>query len=649
VCGFAGKLFFDRSRIVDHDLLERMARAIAHRGPDDQGVWTDGPIGLASRRLAVIDLSQRAHQPMASVDGCLYIAYNGEVYNFQTLRAELERAGKRFRSTSDTEVLLALYERDGTQMVRHLRGMFAFAIWDGPRRRLVLARDRLGKKPVFYFQHQHGLTFGSEPKALLQDPDVPAEPDEEALALYLGLGYVPAPWSAFRGMKKLPPAHLAVVENGQLRLERYWTLCYQPKRRESEEALAEELRARLSEAVRLRLISDVPFGALLSGGIDSSIVVALMRREHSGPIKTFSIGFDEPRYDESTHAAVVARYFGTDHRPLTVRPDALALLEQLVWHYNEPFADSSALPSMALCQHARSEVTVALNGDGGDESFVGYERYLALSAAGRLDGLPLSVRKRLAQLAQLLPDGAPKTGSYRARRFAEALALAPLDRYVAWTGLFSAEMRRRLTRGCLDASSERLLGSLWDGADGDGVIEAAVRSDVLLYLPDDLLVKMDIASMSQSLEVRSPFLDHEIVEFAASLPLRLKLKGRTLKYLLRRAFRNDLPASILERPKMGFGVPLDRWFRTDLRKLSRDVLLDSTAMRRGYFDPAEVRRYLDEHASGRNYHHHRLWALLMFELWHRAFIDRPCSPAPPSGRWRLDGAGATPAAAVACR
>ncbi len=647
MCGLAGKLFFDRSRVVDPDLLDRMAGAIAHRGPDDQGVWGDGPIGLASRRLAVIDLSQRGHQPMASADGRLHIAYNGEVYNFQTLRTELGRAGYRFRSTSDTEVLLALYERDGMRMVRHLRGMFAFALWDGPRRRLLLVRDRLGKKPLFYFQHQHGLTFGSEPKALLQDPDVPAEPDEEALSLYLGLGYVPAPWSAFRGMKKLPPAHLAVVENGQLRLERYWTLRYEPKRRESEDALAEELRARLREAVRLRLISDVPFGALLSGGLDSSVVVALMRREHSGPIKTFSIGFAEPTYDESAHAAVVARHFGTDHRQLIVRPDAVALLDRLVWHYNEPFADSSALPSMALCQHARSEVTVALNGDGGDEAFVGYERYLALSAAGQLDGLPLSVRKGLARFAGLLPAGAPKTRSYRARRFAQVLALSPLDRYVSWTSVFSTEMRSTLTRGRLDTSSERLLASLWAEADGEGAVEAAVRSDVLLYLPEDLLVKMDIASMSQSLEVRSPFLDHEIVEFAASLPLRLKLKGQTLKSLLRRAFQGELPASILERPKMGFGVPIDRWFRTDLRELTRDVLLDATATGRGYFDPGEVRRYLDEHDSGRRHHHHRLWALLMFELWHRAFIDRPCSVAPPTSQWRFNRADATPAAAVA--
>jgi len=647
VCGLAGKLFFDRSRVVDPALLERMACAIAHRGPDDQGVWAEGPIGLSSRRLAVIDLSQRGHQPMASADGRLHIAYNGEVYNFQILRTELERAGYRFRSTSDTEVLLALYERDGEHMVRHLRGMFAFALWDSTRRRLLLVRDRLGKKPLFYFQHAHGLTFGSEPKALLQDPEVPAEPDEEALSLYLGLGYVPAPWSAFRGMKKLPPAHLAVVENGQLRLERYWTLRYQPKRAEPEDALVEELRARLGEAVRLRLISDVPFGALLSGGVDSSIVVALMRREHSGPIKTFSIGFDEPRYDESAHAAAVARHFGTDHHQFIVRPDAVALLERLVWHYNEPFADSSALPSMALCQHARSEVTVALNGDGGDEAFVGYERYLALSAAGRFDGLPLSVRRGLAQFTRLLPGGAPRTGSYRARRFAEVLALSPLKRYVSWTGVFSAEMRRRLTRGRLGASSERLVASLWAEADGEGVVEAAVRSDVLLYLPEDLLVKMDIASMSQSLEVRSPFLDHEILEFAASLPLRLKLRGQTLKFLLRRGFRHELPASILQRPKMGFGVPIDRWFRTDLRELTRDVLLDATATRRGYFDPVEVRRYLDEHASGQDHHHHRLWALLMFELWHRAFIDRPCSVAPPSSRWQFNAASATPVATAA--
>jgi asparagine synthase (glutamine-hydrolysing) len=646
MCGIAGKLLFDPAATVDPVLLDRMARAIAHRGPDDQGTWTDGPIGLANRRLAVIDLSPRGHQPMSSADGRLHVTYNGEIYNFQSLRAELQRGGVRFRSDTDTEVLLALYERDGPHMVQRLRGMFAFALWDAPRRRLFLARDRLGKKPLFYYQDDRRFVFGSEPKAVLQDPEVPAEPDEDALSLYLGLGYVPAPWSAFRGMRKLPPAHFAIVENGRLRLERYWHLRYEPKRQEAEDALIDELRERLREAVRLRLISDVPVGALLSGGIDSSVVVALMCHEHSGPVKTFSIGFDESRYDETAHAATVARHLGTDHRELIVRPDATSMLNRLVWHYNEPFADSSALPTMAVAALARTEVTVALNGDGGDEAFVGYERYLALDAAGRLDALPQSARRLMAAGTALLPAGEPKTWSYRVRRFGATLADSPFERFASWSSVFDAAMRRRLTRGRFTAASENLLSPFFVDGEGARPVEAAVRADVHLYLPDDLLVKMDIASMAHSLEVRSPFLDHEIVEFAASLPLSLKLRGKTLKYLLRKAFADLLPSAILARPKMGFGVPIDRWFRNELRELAYDVLLDSRAVGRGYFEPAELHRYLDEHSSGRAHHHHRLWALLILELWHRLFIDRRCTVEPPSDSGSTESAPQIDAAAV---
>jgi asparagine synthase (glutamine-hydrolysing) len=646
MCGIAGKLLFDRSGVVSPELLERMASVIVHRGPDDGGVWADGPIGLASRRLAIIDLSPRGHQPMASDDGRLRVVYNGEIYNFQELRSDLKRSGYRFRSDTDTEVLLALYDREGMLMVKRLRGMFAFALWDHPRRRLLLARDRLGKKPLFYFRNPHTFVFGSEPKALLQDADVPAETDEEALSLYLGLGYVPAPWSAFRGMRKLPAAHIAIVDDGGVRLERYWTLRYQPKRHEGEDVLIDELRERLREAVRLRLISDVPVGALLSGGIDSSVVVALMCREHGGPVKTFSIGFDDKRYDESTHAASVARHLGTDHHELIVRPDAMAMIDRLVWQYDEPFADSSALPSMVLSELARSEVTVALSGDGGDETFIGYERYLALDATRRFDQLPGAVRRLVASTASLLPAGEPRTWQHRVHRFAQGLMHSPVARYARWVEIFNQSMRQRLTRDIHGAGPESIFESLFAESDGEGPVEAAARADINLYLPDDLLVKMDIASMSHSLEVRSPFLDHEIVEFSASLPLTLKLRGRTLKYLVRRAFARDLPQPITARPKMGFGVPLGRWFRTDLRALTHDVLLDRKAVERGYLDPSEVRRYLDEHLSGRAHHDHRLWALLMLELWHRTFIDQRSATSPPPARRDVEAGAAPPAASA---
>jgi len=641
MCGIAGKLLFDRAGRIAPETLSAMALSIAHRGPDDQGIWTDGPIGLASRRLAVIDLSPRGHMPMASLDGTHHIVFNGEIYNFQALRASLEQDGHRFRSGTDTEVVLELYARDGVDAVRHLRGMFAFALWDAPRRRLVLARDRLGKKPLFYYHTNRTIVFGSEPKALLQDPDVVSEADPEALALFLGLGYVPGPWSAFKGIRKLPPAHVAVVEDGRVTERRYWTLEYQPKRRGSEGELVEELRARLGEAVRLRLISDVPVGALLSGGLDSSAVVATMCQEYPGRVKTFCIGFDEARYDERAHAQAVASHLGTDHRTLVVRPDAVAVLERLVWHYNEPFADSSAVPSLAVSELARSEVTVALNGDGGDEAFIGYERYLALAAAARFDRSPVALRRGLALAGRWLPAGQPKSLSHRLRRFLDVLPQSPADRWSQWTGVFDRQARQALltpafAQAAGTADAEALVARQFATSDTGSLLESAVRSDVLLYLPDDLLVKMDIASMAHSLEVRSPLLDQEVVEFAASLPVEFKLRGRTLKYLLKRAMDGVLPPSVLARGKMGFGVPIDRWFRHDLRELAYDTLLDRRATSRGLLRTEEVRRYLDEHIAGTAHHHHRLWALLMLELWHRMFIDQRCPIAPPSLRGAFD-------------
>ncbi len=634
MCGIAGKLLLDPRGVMDATVLPRMAAAIAHRGPDDEGTWCQGPVGLASRRLAVLDLSPRGHQPMASADGALHLAFNGEIYNFLELRAGLEREGHRFRSNTDTEVILQLYERYGADAVTRLRGMFAFALWDARRHRLLLARDRLGKKPLFYYRTDRMLVFGSEPKAILQDPEVPAEADPASISGFLGLGYVPAPHSAFKGMCKLPPAHFALLEAGRMTLHRYWELRYRPKRRESEAALIDELRERLREAVRLRLISDVPVGALLSGGLDSSAIVALMREQHAGPVKTFSIGFDEPRYNETHHAETVARHLETEHHTLVIRPDAIAVVDQLVWHYNEPFADSSAVPSLAVSELARREVTVALSGDGGDEAFIGYERYLALAAAATLDAWPAALRSGLASLRHVLPSGAPKTLRHRASRFLEALPQSSVERYINWISVFDRAARAEL----LDPAArlvktrdepEARVAQLFQEASGETLVERAVRADLLLYLPDDLLVKMDIASMAHSLEVRSPFLDHEIVEFAATLPLEFKLRGRSLKYLLRRAMADALPPSILAREKMGFGVPIDDWFRRDLRELAYDTLLSVRAGQRGLVRPAVVRRYLDEHASGVRHHHHRLWALLMLELWHRMFIDQPCPPTPP--------------------
>ncbi len=634
MCGIAGKLNLVASHGVERNDLLHMTSTLRHRGPDDEGAWVDGAVGLGSRRLAIIDLSPRARQPMANEDDSLRIAFNGEIYNFQALRGELERKGHPFRSDSDTETILHLYEEEGVECLQRLRGMFAFALWDAPRRTLFLARDRLGKKPLFYYHDDETFIFGSEAKAILQDPRVRAEPDPEAIHHFLTYGYVPSPWSAFRGIRKLPPAHYLLVREGRVSVHRYWSLRYTPKRTGTETALGEELLSLLEEAVRLRLMSDVPLGALLSGGIDSSAVVALMRRFTSGPVRTFSIGFENPEYDELAYARQVARRFETDHHELVVKPDAANLLPRLVWHYNEPFADSSALPSFSLCEMARGSVTVALNGDGGDEAFVGYDRYLATVLAGKYDQIPVPVRGGLLRGTRLLPGGSPKSFAYRFRRFAEALALDPRHRYAHWLTSFENERKEELYTpefaaqvGHLD--SLRLLEAAYEASDAPSFLEATVHTDVQLYLPDDLLVKMDIASMAHSLEVRSPFLDHHVVEFAAALPPSMKLRGLSQKYLLRKVMKGVLPDTILRRKKMGFGVPIDQWFRQELRDMAYDLLLDQRARQRGYFRLDVVRRYLDDHVAGRGHHHSQLWSLLMLELWQRMFIDQSCPIAPP--------------------
>jgi asparagine synthase (glutamine-hydrolysing) len=633
MCGIAGKLVDGLGAVVEPGLVQRMTAALEHRGPDAQGVWTEGGIGLGSRRLAVIDLSDRAAQPMANEDGAIRVVFNGEIYNFRELRAELEARGHRFRSDSDTETIVHLYEEEGVQCVRRLDGMFAFALWDARTHSLLLARDRLGQKPLFYWHHGRSLVFGSEPKALMQDHAISAEPDEDAIHHYLTYGYVPSPWSAFRHVRKLAPAHYLVARAGQVEITRYWSLSYEPKRQESEAALTEELDHLLGRAVERRLVADVPLGAMLSGGLDSSAVVALMRRTTSGRIRTFSIGFDQPEYDERRFARSVATAFETEHQELSLSPDAAALLPRLVYHYNEPFADSSALPTWYLSEMARTGVTVALSGDGGDESFLGYDRYAASRLAARLDRLPLPLRQLAARGAGSLVSGSARSATTRLRRFARGLATDPVRRYGRWLSvtldeqkqdLYTADFARR-RRGPGNDPADSSLGLLerrWSESDASSAVEKLVHTDIAMYLPDDLLVKMDIASMAHSLEVRSPFLDHHVVEFAARLPVSMKLRGRTAKYLLKRAMAAQLPPTVLHRRKAGFGVPIDDWFRGRLGDTTRDLLLSKRATERGYFETKTVRRYLDDHAKGTAQHHARLWSLLMLELWHQTFIDR---------------------------
>lgn len=639
MCGIAGKLTFDPERSVDEALLRRMGAVLVHRGPDDDGVWTRGRIGLAHRRLAIIDLSPTGHQPMSNERGTVWVVYNGEIYNHAELRHELERRDHVFRGRSDTETIVHLYEEHGERCVDHLRGMFAFALWDDDRQALLLARDRFGKKPLLYAETPGGLVFASELKAILQDETVPVELDDDALDAYMTWGYVPAPATILRGVRKLPQASVLTWRNGRTTVARYWTLSYEPKLKLSEDDAADGVLEHLREATRLRLMSDVPLGAFLSGGVDSSAIVALMAEATSGPVKTFSIGFEDESFDERPYARLVAGMYATDHHEMVVTPKVLDVLPEIVWAYGEPYADSSALPSYYLAKITRERVTVALNGDGGDEAFAGYDRYVANDLSRHYERLPRPVRARLLpSIASRLPETTgQKDLMRRLKRFVLAQNAPPARRYASWLTFHDDAMKRVLYT---DEFSSRVSRSdplvrfeeLYARPDGGVPLDRALFSDVEMYLPDDLLVKMDIATMIHSLEARSPFLDHRFAEFVARLPARYKLKGRSRKYILRKALRKHLPRRILDRGKYGFGAPVGRWFKSDISGVARDTLLHERALSRGIVSGAGVKWLLDIHASGRVNHGYRIWQLLMLELWFRTYIDRPrgelTAPAP---------------------
>ena len=627
MCGICGKLSFDREPI-DRNLIQRMSSVLAHRGPDAEGIWMDGTIGLGHRRLSVIDLSPSGHQPMSNEDGTIWIVYNGEIYNFIALKDALITKGHVFRSTCDTEVIIHLYEEHGPTCLQYLRGMFAFAIWDGRERQLFLARDRAGKKPLYYLSGTDAFMFASEIKAILQDESVAKKPDHVAIHHYLTYQDVPSPWTAFEGIRKVPPAHYMIVKDGMVELKRYWKLSYLPKFRMSEEEIAEEAVRKLREAVKVRLISDVPLGAFLSGGIDSSAVVALMAEEMDDPVRTFSIGFREDDYNELNYAKMVATQFGTRHTEFMVEPDVLDIIDKLVWHYNEPFADASAIPSYYVSRLARNQVTVVLNGDGGDEDFAGYERYTANAFAERMHGfLPASAAKALLAVVRVFPHKRSSMNLiWKIKRFLQEYPHVPLIRNAHWLSHFTPEMKSELYAAAFMEEvaandSYALLREHYEEAVADHVLDRTLYADTMMYLPDDLLVKIDVASMANSLEARSPFLDHEFMEFAARIPAEMKLKGMTTKYILKKAFRNRLPDAVISRGKQGFAVPLDHWFRSRLKDMAFDILLSQRTAERGYFRQEMIIKILDEHVSGTwNWQNH-IWNLLMLELWHRMFID----------------------------
>lgn len=632
MCGLAGFLL-DVPRPID--AMERqlwtMGDMLAHRGPDHSAVWTDGSVGFSHRRLSIIDRSPSGHQPMVDRSARFRVMCNGEIYNFRELRRELEGVGHVFRGKSDTEVIAEGYAAWGVGLFERLDGMFAIAVWDGPARKLVLARDPFGKKPLSYAITPGAFLFGSEAKAILAWPGFERRVDMEAVHHYLSFQYVPQPWSAFAGIRKVPPGHVMVFESGLLpKAQAYYRLpTPADARKRSEADLISEIRHCLAESVRRRLVSDVPVGAFLSGGIDSSTVVALMAQSGVAPIRTFSIGFERQDFDERPFARLVAARFDTDHREFLVKADATAVLPKLAWHYGEPFADSSAIPTFLVSQMAREYVGVALNGDGGDEAFLGYDSYGRYWRCRWIEKIPTGLRRAISRRAERVDVW---NDSSRLRR-GLAWRAADLDergsrrhaRFMAYFGdgdkaaAYGPVLRPFLRSSSLD---------LWEPwfAQAPDMPSGSAWCDIHTYLPDGLLVKVDIASMAHGLEVRSPFLDRAVMALAATIPADQKFAGGVQKGLLRRAVADLLPASIVSRPKRGFGVPIQQWLAEDIHAFARDMLLSTVARERGLFEPRAIERMLDEHRLGRRLHHTRLWAALCLELWWRMWIDSPVVP-----------------------
>ena len=639
MCGIAGGVWSAQSSGLSIQQLRTMTDAIAHRGPDDEGLWvspanqqsnhlvesswSDG-VALGFRRLSIIDLDT-GRQPMSNEDASVQLVFNGEIYNYRELRHRLEGAGHRFGSQSDTETIVHLYEDLGTDCFKHFNGMFAIALWDSKENRLVLARDRLGKKPLFYWHSGDRLFFASELKALRTLPGFPTQIDPSAIDSYLTYQYIPHPMTIYTGVNKLPPGHFLVFENGRIEIQRYWDIDWSYQANISLDQAKSELRTRLTAAVERRLRSDVPLGAFLSGGIDSSLVCAIAQKLLSTPLRTFAIGFSEADFDETQYAASVAKHLGTKHERFEVQPDAVGILDALVDHYDEPFSDSSAVPTWYLCELTRRSVTVALSGDGGDELFGGYERYRALQLSEQLQRwLPVGWLSSSRWIKALPDSNARRSVLRRIRRFCEALGQSSPRRYINWIQIFGEQARINLYQDAfIEALPNRdpfsFLDQAWTKANPAqrDPMSCAMAADLQTYIPCDLMTKVDMASMRHSLEARQPFLDYTLVEWAMSLPLGLKMHRGKGKWLLRETFKNELPAEIWTRPKMGFGIPIAKWFRTSLKDLTIDALLASDAKCHQFFRPEAIRTLVDEHMQGRANQGYRLWNLLVLELWLR--------------------------------
>jgi asparagine synthase (glutamine-hydrolysing) len=626
MCGICGIVSFQNREILNDDLLRRMNQSLVHRGPDDQGYYRDNFAALAMRRLSIIDL-ETGQQPISNEDGSIWVIFNGEIYNYQEIRDQLEAKGHRFKTHSDTEVIVHAYEEYGTDCVRHFNGMFAIAIWERAPRRLVLIRDRIGIKPLYYWIDGKNLVFGSELKAVIAHKQVPRQIDLNSLNDFLSLEYIPGPRTIFKNIQKLPPGYMLVFEEKGQNLSQYWDLPYKPMEA-GEEVCAEALAELIEDSVRLRLISDVPLGAFLSGGIDSSSVVAYMSQMSSLPVQTFSIGFEDDTYNELPDAQAAANHFGAFHRTQIIKPDIVGLAEKLVCHLDEPLADFSIFPTFLVSQLASQSVKVVLSGDGGDELFAGYDTYIAELLSRYYQWLPSKLRqKAIPALAKRIPPQPEKKGLLnKTKRMIEGGALDPSLHHARWMIFISDQEKDMLyhpdLRHTLNGySTGELLGGYFRKAALFDPLAQQQYVDIKTYLADDILTKVDRMSMAVSIEARVPLLDYRIAEFAVNLPPRMKLHRSKTKVIMRRAMQHLLPEISLTKPKQGFSIPMKHWLKSSLRPMMEDLLSDDSLQRRGYFSPQVISGWIREHLEGQANHSHRLWSLMVFELWHRSVIE----------------------------
>ncbi|PIN80023.1 asparagine synthase (glutamine-hydrolyzing) [Candidatus Woesearchaeota archaeon CG10_big_fil_rev_8_21_14_0_10_30_7] len=612
MCGISGIWEFKNS--VDKNILQKMNKIQQHRGPDDSGTMLTNRVGLGHQRLSIIDLSPKGKQPMSNENNSIWITFNGEIYNFQTLREELTKKGHRFKSDSDTEVIIHGYEEWGVNVVKKLRGMFAFAIWDSNNKIMFLARDRVGKKPLWYYKDKEKLVFASELKSLIQHPEIPRMINKKAISYYLSLGYIPHPISIFENIHKVEPAQAIIINQKEIKKYNYWNYEFKPTNK-SFEQLKKELRTTLSEAIKLRMISDVPLGAFLSGGIDSSIIVALMSR-FSDKVKTFSIGFEEQDYNELPDARIIAEKYNTDHKEFIVKPDAIKILPKLAYYYNEPYSDSSAIPSYYLAQITRKHVTVALNGDGGDENFAGYDRYTIDNFYKKL-----YFKKTLSRLSKFIPEF---TNKHPLRKLKRVLQIANLDgkeQYYDFLKTFSRQEKTKLmlNQELADLPTQNII---FDEMQKEKeFVNQALFADIKYYLPCDLLVKIDIATMANSLEARSPFLDQEVMNLTMQIPWQYKLKGFDKKHILKQTFKDLLPQHTIKKPKWGFGVPLPHWFRNELKEFTHDTINSQEFKNRKLFNTNECNKILEQHTTRKQDNSFKLWNLLCLEQWYSIYVD----------------------------